>query len=159
MEDWKDIAGWPGYQVSNMGRVRSYYRDLKPILKKSTGYVAVTLHGAGKRKSQELIHRLVLEAFAGPCPEGMEGCHNNGNRADPRLENLRWDTRKGNFSDMQAHGTKPRGEKTYNAKLTEEQVRYIKASSENQPSLAKRFGVSQVMISKIRLGKAWAHVQ
>ena len=50
------------------------------------------------------IHRLVLEAFVGPCPEGMETCHNNGVRTDNRLENLRWDTSSANNDDIVKHG-------------------------------------------------------
>jgi hypothetical protein len=43
--------------------------------------------------------------FVGPAPEGMEGCHYNGDPTDNRLENLRWDTRKANVADAIRHGT------------------------------------------------------
>jgi hypothetical protein len=50
------------------------------------------------------VHRLVLETFVGPCPDGMECCHNNGDPADNRLENLRWDTLSSNAYDRVEHG-------------------------------------------------------
>ena len=51
------------------------------------------------------MHRLVLGAFAGPPPEGMEGCHEDNDKTNNRLDNLRWDTRPGNHSDKARHGT------------------------------------------------------
>ena len=54
----------------------------------------------------KLVHRLVLEAFVGPCPDKKECCHNNGNSLDNRLTNLRWDTRRANCLDSALHGTK-----------------------------------------------------
>jgi hypothetical protein len=52
-----------------------------------------------------MVHQLVLEAFVGPRPRGMESCHNNGNQTDNRLVNLRWDTKSENNLDRVRHGT------------------------------------------------------
>lgn len=52
-------------------------------------------------------HRAVLLAFIGPCLDGMECCHNNGDPLDNRLENLRWDTRQANTIDKINHGKHP----------------------------------------------------
>lgn len=67
-EKWKDISGYPNYQVSNIGRVKSlnYKRTgkekiLKP-LKNKKGYLQVILYNLGKIKSMK-IHRLVAAAF------------------------------------------------------------------------------------------------
>lgn len=51
-------------------------------------------------------HVLVLHAFHGPCPIGMEGCHNDGDIKNWRLDNLRWDTRSANIADSIRHGTR-----------------------------------------------------
>lgn len=67
---------------------------------------AVSIRGQGNR----YVCHLVLEAFVGPCPEGLECCHNNGNCHDNRLDNLRWDTRQANIVDRDHHGTTARGE-------------------------------------------------
>ncbi|MGO1563156.1 MAG: HNH endonuclease signature motif containing protein [Actinomycetaceae bacterium] len=105
-EEWRRVADLP-YSVSSLGRLSSdrYGRILEPTVR-PTGYAQATL--AHRRSvTYRLVHRLVLEAFIGPCPEGMEACHNNGNRTDNRLENLRWDTRLANAHDAIRHGTHP----------------------------------------------------
>lgn len=49
----------------------------------------------------------------GPCPDGMEACHNNGDQLDNRIENLRWDTHSANIYDQVAHGNiRPRVKRT-----------------------------------------------
>lgn len=117
-EQWRPVVGFEGsYEVSNHGRVRSLPRYvnskycqrripgkiLTPFAK-TYGHLAVHL-SAGKRRVNRHIHRLVMEAFVGPCPDGMECCHNNGDASDNRLTNLRWDTSASNTADVTAHGT------------------------------------------------------
>lgn len=101
---WLSIPGYDGYMVSDTGDVMSFKRShsgrlLKPIAA-TGGYLVVKL---GNSNNPQRIHRLVLEAFVGPCPEGMEACHNNGDPADNCLENLRWDTKSANMFDRSAH--------------------------------------------------------
>jgi hypothetical protein len=112
---WPNCGASP-YEVSDRGRVRSlsrYIRNppqlcggrvLKPTPNK-TGHLQIALSGPGGGRRTHRVHRLVLEAFVGPCPPGLMGCHGNGNPADNRLENLRWDTAKGNAADSIRHGT------------------------------------------------------
>jgi hypothetical protein len=110
------------------------------------------------------VHRLVLEAFVGPCPAGMEACHNNGVRTDNRLENLRWDTRSANCRDRIRHGTTnfPRGIAHGMSKLTEEDVRIIFHAYHDgyytQREIAEAFGISQQHVSDVALKKKWSHV-
>ena len=59
------------------------------------------------------IHQIVLEAFCGPCPDGMEVLHGNGIRTDNRLSNLRYGTRSENNADSIRHGTHPHSSKTH----------------------------------------------
>lgn len=66
-------------------------------------------NGATKR---QWVHRLVLSAFTGPCPPGMECCHNDGDPSNNRPENLRWDTRSSNARDKRVHGTDPNASRT-----------------------------------------------
>lgn len=51
-----------------------------------------------------LVSQLVLKAFVGPRPRGMEGCHNDGNASNNYLSNLRWDTHHENMRDVERHG-------------------------------------------------------
>lgn len=114
-EQWKPVPGYEGsYEVSDQGRVRSldrlvpgkdgrvtrfHGRVLKPW-ENQVGHKYVQLG----RKDKRIVHRLVLETFVGPCPEGMEACHWNDVPGDNRLENLRWDTRRANSLDRQRNG-------------------------------------------------------
>lgn len=125
-----------------------------------SGHFHVTLRNRDTRKLDQLkVHRLILEAFVGPCPAGMMCCHNNGNPADNRLCNLRWDTAKANNADKIAHGTWQGGERNGNAKLTANQVESIRrrrSAGEKRVALAREFGVTPEMIYLIVSGKNWA---
>lgn len=109
-EVWKPVPNLRGYEVSSHGRVRSYrrrgsaepYYDDEPVILTPClvgGRYAVTM-----QRRKVFVHRLVLESFVGPCPPGMVGCHNDGDHANNRLDNLRWDTQKSNCLDRKLHG-------------------------------------------------------
>jgi hypothetical protein len=106
METWIPIVNFPDYQVSDDGRVRSrsrgnQWRTLKPIVDRD-GYHRVDLCNLGRR-SRRGIHVLVAEAFIGPTPEGMEVCHQDGNRSRNIASNLRYDTHAENMKDIRRH--------------------------------------------------------
>ena len=118
-ECWKPIPGYEGwYEVSDKGNVRSLTRmvdgfwgaqrfegrAMSPYRSNSSGHLRVALSRNGKTEGR-WVHRLVLEAFVGPCPDGMEACHANGNPADNCLPNLRWDSRSANSKDSVRHRT------------------------------------------------------
>jgi hypothetical protein len=135
-ETWLPVAGWEGlYEVSDLGRVRSlkrkggnnrWYGGKVLIPYPNKGYPAVPLcRGGGRTMTQ--VHRLVLEAFRGPRPPGTMACHNNGDRGDPRLSNLRWDTCRANMADQYIHGTRVLGEHHPQARLTDQEVAEIRA--------------------------------
>jgi DNA-binding transcriptional MerR regulator len=104
LEIWKPCVGYGGYEVSNLGNVRSERQILAPAIG-SHGYLQVQL----RRGNVRTVHSLVLEAFEGPRPEGMEACHGDGNKLNVTLENLRWDLPKGNAEDKRRHGTAASG--------------------------------------------------
>lgn len=172
-EIWKPVPGFAGYyDVSDMGRVRSLDREviqlnawgqlmarkyrgriLAPGVDKD-GYLSVVLSFQSGKVSRR-IHQLVLEAFVGDCPPGMEGCHNDRNPANNRLPNLRWDTSKGNKADMLKHGTRVRGEQKHSAKLTREDVLIIRNSSMSAKDIARQYGVHWSTVYNIRGRKRW----
>ena len=142
MEKWKAIPGFEGfYEASNRGRIRSLDRFVKHpsgskkklkgrVLKASPmsgldGYLVVTLSRRGKLK-QSTVHSLVLKAFRGPCPEGMESRHfPDRDKQNNRLKNLHWATKKENNQDKKIHGTNGEGEQNGNSKLTNKQRKRI----------------------------------
>jgi hypothetical protein len=125
-EMWCGIAGFEdSYEISTLGRVRSLDRVRRrgtgtnsrhgQILKAAhteSGHLTVSLCSPGKQMKR-LVHRLMLEAFVGPCPPGLEACHYNDDPADNRLENLRWGTRTENILDAVRNGTHHNASKTH----------------------------------------------
>jgi hypothetical protein len=112
VEIWKPVVGYEGYyEVSNLGRIKSVERyvkqgnsmrhvreTIKAVHINSRGYPFVTL--CKDRKSNSIaIHIILAKAFI-PNPEGKPAVdHINTNRADNRLENLRWVTYKENSNN------------------------------------------------------------
>lgn len=188
MEIWKDALGrFSGrYSVSSFGRVKSLSRVifcsdgitrriserlLKPTLKWD-GYLEVKLYDNSGGSRTYLVHRLVLETFVGPCPEGQECRHLDRKRTNNSLKNICWGTPKENGEDKKRHGTTNlgvrgrhynQGEKHPTAKLTEEQVREIRRLHEverfSNCELGRRFGVHNAVISMIVHRKTWSHVK
>jgi len=162
----KPIKNFPKYLISDKGIVYSLYSNkiLKPNHDKD-GYLRVGLWKYSFRH-EGMIHRFVLEIFIGPCPKGMESCHNNGNKLDNRLENLRWDTLHNNIKDSVKHGTHRSlhqyGENSAVNKLTKRDVKTIiyayKTGLVTQQYLADVYGISHKTVSSIVRRKAWRHL-
>jgi hypothetical protein len=163
VEEWKDIPGYPGYQASSHGRIKSLRnrteKILKPIVNKwHRGYFTVNPYVGGHGRPK-FVHRLILEAFIGPCPENYVCCHNDGNPQNNHISNLRWDTSKNNSEDMKKHGTYQHGENCCRAKLTIGQVEEIRAiypsSRYSQRSLGSLYGVSAATVNRIMNNVCW----
>lgn len=164
-EIWVTHPKYEGYEFSSLGRIRSYWKSKTPILKsyhlRGDGYLAVSLRVGNDLIERPKVSRVILEAFKGyPEDPTLMCCHNNGNRLDDRICNLRWDTSKNNVDDMRKHGTMLVGSKHPNAKLTEEDVIQIKTTllEYTSPVVAKMFNVSPRLIRFIRQGKQWRHI-
>lgn len=98
----RKIADNPDYAVTRDGRVFSKSRgdwcQLNPS-PDADGYMHVSV--GGKRYA---IHTLVLEAFVGPCPEGLDCCrHLDGDSYNNHVENLCWGTDSENAKDAARH--------------------------------------------------------
>lgn len=172
-EEWRPVVGWEEiYSVSSLGRVRTEERviikrdgrqqTIKQCIRKpgrvGDHYHMVLSDQSNGRTEQRQLHHLVLEAFDRPRPEGLEGCHNNGNGLDCRASNLRWDTSKSNHADKRKHGTHLFGETTPAAKLNNQQVRLIRRLRHHGSTyreLANWFGVGYGAIANIIRGKNW----
>lgn len=115
-EEWRPIVGAP-YMVSSEGRVVSRVRPesprlLRPHRRRVSGYEHVNICSGGETRTT-LVHRLVAEAFLGPCPVGLEVRHRNGIAWDNRVANLTYGTHAENMQDRLRHGRNPNSNKTH----------------------------------------------
>lgn len=183
-ERWLPIPGFPHYEVSDQGNVRSLDHIairsgpkgnqrrrgvmLKPVIQrgrygKGTPYRSVTLYGSEGKKPARRIGALVLTAFVGPRPPGLIVRHRNDDSLDDRLENLVWGTYLENAADAITNGkaVHPIGEKHHATKLVEADVLAIrKAASDGQSQyeIAARYGLHQGTVWSIIHRKTWKHV-
>lgn len=160
-ENWRPVVGFEGlYEVSDLGRVKGLLsgRVLRPGVQRRGGHLVVALVKAGAR-STRTVHRLVLEAFVGIRPPGGVCRHfPDRNPANNCLLNLRWGTQKQNGEDMTVHGTSAKGSRNGASKLTELNVRDIRALRDAGASIkeiAARFSVSRVTANEICAGRRW----
>lgn len=120
-ERWVRVDGFERYEVSDQGRVRSWipWRNTplpRLIYIGSKGrkeHRMVILRDGGGKRTQRLVHRLVLAAFVGPCPEGMEVRHVDGNPRNNHVGNLAYGTHSENERDKVRHGTHNNASKTH----------------------------------------------
>ena len=128
-ERWLPIEGWEGYEVSDRGRVRTWRKwcrfggmmdqpRVMKLRKTKLGYYMVMLTNKPRRKNAG-VHRLVLDAFVGPCP-GKVCRHLDGNPSNNHISNLAWGTPKQNSEDMVHHGRSRSG--LSKGSLTDDQV-------------------------------------
>ena len=180
-EEWKAIPGYEGlYDVSNQGRIRSYWRKFglagggckfipdelpQKILKPSliAGYPAVNLmaNQYPRKMYSTRTYRLVLLAFVGPCPPGLEALHGDGIKTNCFLKNLSWGTRSENLKDRFRHGHTHNGMNHPGNKLTDGQVlkiRFLCAQGYPRKNVAKVFGVCTHNIDLIVNRKTWTHI-
>jgi len=117
-EIWKPIPGFEGYEVSDLGGVRSFFKrggigywqimpEVQRVLAEGTkpnGYKFVLLHRDGKPYNR-YVHSLVALAFIGTRPRGLCVCHNNSDITNNSANNLRYDTQKENMQDAVKAGS------------------------------------------------------
>ena len=110
MEEWRDVEGFLGYEVSDQGKVRSYANNrhgpnlkephlLRPV-KNRHGYDTVCL-GRGNRR---LVHRLVANAFIPNPDDSPIVRHLDDNPSNNHVGNLVWGTQIDNMQDCVKHG-------------------------------------------------------
>lgn len=165
------IPGYPGYRAgddgsiwsckSNSGKLTDRWKRLSPAVHKKTGYLRVCVTPATGKPQTAWVSRLVLAAFVGPCPAGMEACHENDKRNDNRPSNLKWDTRQNNIAQRDQRDRQASGERCGSAKLKESDIPNVfvlSALGFSQRRIAGMMGVSRGPIFEILNGKKWRHV-
>jgi hypothetical protein len=159
MERWAPIPGYPKYLVSDQGRVKGlHYGKLRIPQKNGSGYLCVSLITDAGKIQKRGIHCLMLEAFVGPRPEGMQTRHLDGNQTNNVLSNLCYGTHAENVADRARHGTDRRGERHRSARLSEKDVLEIRSSTLNSAALGRKYGVDRMTIVLARKGRTWTHL-
>jgi len=139
--------------------MRKFGKVLRPGHDKD-GYERVVLVSAGERREWR-VHALVLRAFVGPKPVDMESCHNDGNKSNNALSNLRYDTQSGNYADRHKHGTASTGVSNGRCKLTEQEVRRIRAMRGvvSTVELGKKYRIVSSVVSAIQRREIWRSIE
>lgn len=169
--EYRTIERFPGYRFgsdgtpwscwTNRGAVGDTWKPLSPA-KHANGYLSVSIRTASGQRKQFSLHRLILEAFVGPCPAGCEARHfPDRDKTNNAISNLAWGTWFENSDDRKTHGTRATCETHGSHKMTCDMVREARArfaAGEKTSSLAKRYGVDHsTMLSALRR-KTWKNV-
>lgn len=168
MEKWKKHPDFPGYEISSLGRVRSYkgvnqhapLRKNPKIIKTrlgDSGYARVTLQDKHGNKIVCKNHLLVAQVFMEPA-RGRVVRHRNGKRSDPRLKNLVYGSFKENSDDKYIHGTHGMRTNNSNVKLSKKEFEKILKlkGKKTQKEIADQFAVSRQTVSDIHRGVTWS---
>lgn len=176
-EEWRPIVGYEGtYLISSLGRIRSLkrsvhlyggrYKNVGGIcLTPATGhngYAVVCLTGQPRNWRNFRLHRLVAIAFLGDKTDcGMQVHHEDGDKTNNALSNLRWVTPEENIAHATRSGLMLKGSSNASAKLTDGdvlEIRRRRKAGETLKTLSTGFGVSKSSISGICLHKSWTHI-
>lgn len=157
-EEWRPIPEFDGYEISDLGRVRSLKRRQPKIMspsKSKRGYMKVALWRNGAPHYHS-VHRLVAKVFVPGYRKGLLVCHGPVGNSDNSASNLRWDTVSANAIDASRLGDIPR------QVLNEAQVREIRdlyqTGKHTHRSLARDFGVTHQAIRDLLIRKNYRWV-
>jgi hypothetical protein len=167
MEIWKTIPGYEGrLEASSLGRVRTVTRQqwckthwrtyrgrtLRPGAYDRFGHLSVAV----RRGKSVSVHSLIALTFIGPRPEGLDIAHLNGDGGDNRPENLAYVTRTRNNEHVTLHDRRL---------LSAEQASNLKAALRkplmygDQRRLAAEHGVKEALVSAIKHGRLYGHIE
>lgn len=119
------MRDWNGYGVDEQGNIYNKDGSLKSLKKNQKGYLFSNFYYDG-RLHCKTAHRIVAEAFLGPCPEGLEVDHINNIRSDNRLLNLQYLSKSDNNQKAYDSGNRDvSGDKNANCKYTKEQIKEL----------------------------------
>jgi hypothetical protein len=167
-EEWREAPGFPGYRVSNLGRVMTSWRSgPNPVpfycwrilsrRPEKSGHLHVEIKG-----KRHFVHKLALLAFVGPKPNGHECLHDDNNPANNRITNIRWGTKSENYADRVRSGKGNGGERHGMAKLKDADVVEMRSlyATGKWPSqrLGIKFGVSQSVALDAVRGVSFRHL-
>lgn len=172
-EEWKEIefdekiSEEEKFKISNYGRILNCKTDEEFLIKKYSinGYQTLRLKKKDGKRTSRYIHKLIAEHFLEK-NNGVCVIHLNYDKTDNRIENLKWATKR----EKELHQfNNPNWEEVIRkrnkniGKLTPGRVRIIKRQLKNKNNritmIAKRFGVSDMQIHRIKTGENWGSVK
>lgn len=169
-EEWRNISGFTGYQISSKCRCRSFkkknghgFDEIPHILTPDIdpyGYEIYCLRKDNKTR-RRAAHRLIYEAFVGKIPDGAQIDHIDCNKRNNNLSNLQVVTLTENVQRSWRNGQHYRGEDHPLAKLSNEDVRRIRECPQDTQKywqLAEELQVSIATIYQIRRRYSWKHI-
>lgn len=141
-------------------KLENYWMEVKSRM--VNGYITYGLLKTNGRQISAALHILLAHAFIGKRPSGLFVCHNDGNKLNNHLSNLRYDTPKSNTQDRLVHGTMLFGEECPNSRLKESQIidifRYKKDGLTHK-EMAAILKISKHNVYLILKRKIWGHIQ
>lgn len=172
--EWRQCPRFPHLEISEYGDLRFAFAGPKrPTgwrfkgVVDSDGYLRYVFR-IGEAKYAITAYRLVAEAFIGPRPsEQHEVAHASGSRVSSDYRQLRWATRAENADDTRTHDTNQAGERNGRAKITENDVHFIRAEYRRVKNgrvkgglvqLERQFGLHRATIISIAKGASWSHL-
>jgi hypothetical protein len=159
---WRPVSGYPNYQVSRDGQVRSLVRNrMLAQVRGPRGYLTVNLYRDGRARCF-LVHRLVAAAFLGPIPPGFEVNHKTGDKSNNCADALEIVTPEQNWRHAVRSGLMRRGEKNPKARVTEADVKDIRrrrAEGARVRDLARQYDLSERAVYLILHRETWRHVE
>lgn len=115
-----------------------------------------------QNKKTYLAHRLSYLLHVGMIPKGLWVLHKCDNPSCVNPDHLFLGTHQDNTDDKVSKGRQLRGDSHNMSKLTEDEITAIREFPKFRGAgviLAKRYDVTPSMISYIRNGKSWKHLQ
>ena len=164
-EIWKNVKGFPGYQISCFGRVKSLKRNINIIIRSrllSNGYVRIGIQRKGKQLTL-LVHLLVLTHFGPPKPSIKHQCnHKDTDKTNNWWTNLEWMTSKENTNHAIDKGKRGGGEMHPLAIINNKKVKRIRKLYSIKKykirEIAKKLNINENIISKVVHNKTWRNV-
>lgn len=177
-EEWRPVIGYEGlYDVSSLGRIQGRCAARLILKPASNGrYLHVCLY-RNRKRTTKLLHCLVARAFLGAPPLGQEVNHKDGNKENPRLDNLEYLSKSDNalhaarvtktwpLGDRNGSRLYPgihAGELHGRAKVTEVQVLEIRSRYKSEKISARKlgrdYGLAKSTTLRILSRKLWRHI-
>lgn len=173
-EEQREVKGWRGYYVTNLGRVfsfkmqgyqRSVVRldrppvELIPVKEqRRNGNRLVPLRDGRDRRKVLRLAAMVAEAFIGARPNGLLVCHKDDDQANNAATNLYYGTQRQNVDDAMRNGRVPKGQTHTKATISDEVARQIRESELSVSEIVKQFSLTRSMVESIKREESWAHV-